>query len=117
MIPTQIDLEYDLKPFPIAHIAYTYRYGDSVFREKSRQIPLEGVVDLPGMEVEVRSLTSDGRPHEAWMTFDRPLASANLHWLQWDWGSRTYIPFDLPGVGESITLEGPFEPSDLPFES
>ena len=115
LIPTQIDLESDLKPFPIAHIAYTYRYGDAFFREHSRKIPLKDIVDLPGMQVEVRSLTPDGRPWEASMTFDHALEDTSLLWLQWDWESSSYIPFDIPAEGEKITVEGPFQPSDLPF--
>jgi hypothetical protein len=115
LIPTQIDLENDLKPFPIAHIAYTYRYGDAFFRENNMQIPLEGVVDLPGMQVEVHSLTADGRPLEARMTFDRALEDSSLQWLKWNWESSSYVPFDIPTEGETITVEGPFQPSDLPF--
>ncbi len=117
LVPTQIDLKNDLKPFPIAHIAYTYRYGDAFFRENGRQMALEGVVDLPGLQVEVRSLTQDGRPWEARMTFEKPLEDPSMHWLQWDWDSNTYIPFNLPEVGEKIIVEGPFQPSDSPFES
>ena len=117
LVPTQIDLENDLKPFPIAHIAYTYRYGDAFFRENGRQMPLEGVVDLPGLQVEVRSLTQDGRPWEARMTFEKALEDPSMHWLQWDWDTNHYIPFDFPDVGETIIVEGPFLPSDSPFES
>jgi hypothetical protein len=115
LIPTQIDLKNNLKPFPIAHIAYTYRYGDAFFRENNFQMSLEGVVDLPGMAVEVRSLTPDGRPWEARMTFDHALENSSLQWLQWDWESSSYRPFAIPVVGETIIIEGPFQPSDLPF--
>jgi hypothetical protein len=115
LIPTQIDLENELKPFPIAHIAYTYRYGDAFFRENNPQMPLEGVVDLPGMQVEVQSLTSDGRPWEAHMIFDHALEDASMHWLRWEWDSSSYVPFDIPLVGETILVEGPFQPSDRPF--
>jgi hypothetical protein len=115
LLPTQMNPENDLKPFPIAHIAYTYRYGDAFFRENGLQMPLEGIVDLPGMQVEVWSLTPDGRPWETRMTFDRPLEDSTLQWLQWDWESESYRPFQIPAEGETVFVEGPFQPSDQPF--
>jgi hypothetical protein len=108
LLPTQIDLQNDIKPFPLAHIAYTYRYGDAFFRENGMQMALDGWVDLPGMQVEVSSLTSDGRPWEARMVFDRPLEDPSLNWLQWDWESATYVPFQLPEVGQTVQVPGPF---------
>lgn len=115
LIPTQIDLKNDLKPFPIAHIAYTYRYGDAFFRENGHDIPRDSVVDLPGMQVEVQSLTPDGRPWEAKIVFDEELEASGLYWLQWDWDSNSYVPFTLPAVGETRIVEGPFKPSVSPF--
>jgi hypothetical protein len=108
LVPTQIDLENDLKPFPIAHIAYTYRYGDAFFRENNLKLSLESRIDLPGVAVEVESLTQDGRPWEARMIFDRPLEDSTLQWLRWDWETQTYVPFTLPDVGEVMRLPGPF---------
>jgi hypothetical protein len=108
LVPTQIDLKNDLKPFPIAHIAYTYRYGDAFFRENTLQMPLDGWVNLPGMQVEVSSLTPDGRPWEARMVFDRPLEDTTLHWLMWDWETQTYVAFEVPVTGETIRVPGPF---------
>jgi len=108
LLPTEIDLESDLKPFPLAHIAYTYRYGDAFFRENTMHIPLDGRVDLPGMAVEVSSLTTDGRPWEARMEFERPLEDPSLQWLQWDWDIETYVPFNVPEVGQTMYVAGPF---------
>jgi hypothetical protein len=108
LLPTQIDLQSDIKPFPLAHIAYTYRYGDAFFRENSMQMPIDGRVALPGMQVEVDSLTPDGRPWQARMVFDRPLEDPSLNWLQWDWESATYVPFLLPEVGQTVQVPGPF---------
>ncbi len=116
LVPTQIDLQNDLKPFPIAHIAYTYRYGDAAFRENGH-MPLGGNVALPGMNVEVRSLTHDGRPWEALVTFERALEDPSLSWLVWDWETNSYIPFEIPAVGQTVIVEGPFEASDSPFEN
>jgi hypothetical protein len=108
LVPTQIDLKNDLKPFPIAHIAYTYRYGDAFFRENTLQMPLDGQVDLPGMRVEVSKLTPDGRPWEARIVFERSLEDTSLHWLMWEWETQTYIKFEVPHMGETVQVPGPF---------
>ena len=113
-MPTQFDFENDLKPFPLAHIAYAYRFGDAFFRDKTQSMPLEEVVDLPGMVVMVFSLTPDGRPWEVHLIFEEALENPSLQWLMWDWGTESYIPFDIPIEGELIRVEGPFQPSDLP---
>jgi hypothetical protein len=114
LIPTQIDLESEHKPFPIAHIAYTYRYGDALFRESSRELIPDSIV-LPGLRVEVISVTSDGRPWETIMTFDRELEDPSMQWLQWNWETNSYLPFSIPAVGEQVSIAGPFQPRDTPF--
>jgi hypothetical protein len=60
------------------------------------------------MQVEVSSLTPDGRPWEARMEFDRPLEDPSLRWLQWDWDLETYVPFNVPEVGQTVQVAGPF---------
>ncbi len=113
-LPTQFDFENGLKPFPLAHIAYAYRFGDAFFRDNTQPMSLGEVVDLPGMQVKVFSLTPDGRPREVHLTFEKALEDPSLQWLQWDWESESYIPFEIPIEGELIRVEGPFQPSDSP---
>jgi hypothetical protein len=108
LLPTQIDFESDIKPFPLAHLAYTYRYGDAFFREIGQTLTLDGEVVLPGLTVQINSLTADGRPLEAEMIFEHALEGQDLLWLQWDWQSHTYQPFQIPEIGETIQLSGPF---------
>jgi hypothetical protein len=108
LLPTQLDFEGDIKPFPLAHLAYTYRYGDAFFRGTEQTLTLDGEVTLPGLRVRVQSLTSDGRPLEAEMIFDHGLENQDLLWMQWDWQSHSYQTFDLPNIGETIDLSGPF---------
>jgi hypothetical protein len=114
LVPTQFDFENGLKPFPIAHIAYAYRFGDAFFRDRTQPMHLEEVVDLPGMGVKVRSLTPDGRPWEVYLTFEKALEDSSLHWLKWDWETESYIPFEIPIKGELMLVDGPFQPSDSP---
>ena len=108
LLPTQIDFDNEHKPFPLAHIAYSYRYGDAFFRDDNQQMFLGEIVNLPGMRVMIHSLTADGRPWEVGMTFDKTLEDASLDWLMWDWETEAYIPFDIPGEGKIIQVEGPF---------
>jgi len=113
-LPTQFDFDNGLKPFPLAHIAYAYRFGDAFFRDSTQSMPLEEVVELPGMKVEIFSHTPDGRPWEVHLTFEKALEDPSLQWLQWDWETESYIPFDVPIEGELIRVDGPFQPSDSP---
>ena len=59
-------------------------------------------IELDGAVVEVTAVTADGRPAEATFTFPTPLEDPSLRWLQWDDG--VYASFELPAVGESVTL-------------
>ena len=39
--------------------------------------------------------------------FDTSLDSTNFQWLCWDWRMLSYKPFQMPAIGQSITLSGP----------
>jgi hypothetical protein len=54
--------------------------------------------------VEVTELTTDGRPLEVVMSFERPLRDPRLIWMRWL--ERGYVPFQLPATGESVVLPG-----------
>lgn len=113
-LPTQYDFENDHKPFPLAHVAYAYRFGDAFFRDNTQPMALGEMVDLPGMKVEIFSLTQDGRPWEVHLIFEKVLEDPSLQWLKWCWEAESYIPFDIPIEGELILVDGPFQPSDSP---
>ncbi len=59
-------------------------------------------LDLGYGVVEITAITEDGRPAEATYRFDRVLESRLFRWIQWEDGA--YASFQLPAVGETVTL-------------
>lgn len=62
-------------------------------------------VALTGMTVKVTALTDDERPAEARFGFDVPLEDPRLYWVCYRDGG--FQPFDLPAVGERLSLPAP----------
>jgi hypothetical protein len=94
---------------PPAHLAYGYQQGDRFFRSSDHPIELGHTVELTDMRVEVTELTEDGRPAVGLVEFAMPLEDQSLAWVQWDWEKDTYVPFEVPDVGETVHIDGPFE--------
>ncbi len=61
-------------------------------------------INLFGMVVEITALTENGLPAEAAFRFTTKLENPYFQWMQWDGSS--FVPFTLPAVGETVTLEG-----------
>jgi hypothetical protein len=94
--------------FPIAHPSYAAQYGDGFFRSRARKFTLNEQVTLDGTQIIVTELTADGRPQAIQVQFGQALESASLRWLQWDWRTQAYVPFELPTIGVTIPIAGPF---------
>jgi hypothetical protein len=94
--------------FPFYYYSYAFQYGDKLFRGDSYPMQLGQQIELTGLNIQIASLTDDGRPQEARMRFARPLEDPSFLWLQWDWTARQYVPFTPPGIGETISIPGPF---------
>ena len=62
---------------------------------------------LDGLTVEVLESDASGLASRVAFRFVKPLESADFLWLQWDWSSRSFKPFQPPVVGQSVTLLGP----------
>jgi hypothetical protein len=71
-------------------------------RGAGEAMPAGSVVEMPGCRVEVLAASAEGGPTEFSVTFDRALEDASLRWLVWKDGG--FVPFVLPGVGETIRL-------------
>jgi hypothetical protein len=69
--------------------------------EKSRRFVLEG------MTVEILELDDHHLPRKLAFTFDVPLEDKRFCWLQFNWKTFSYKPFNLPAVGEIVTTQGP----------
>jgi hypothetical protein len=62
---------------------------------------------LAGLTVEVLESDASGLASRVAFRFDKPLDSADFLWLQWDWSSESFKPFQPPVVGQSVMLPGP----------
>lgn len=109
LAPTGMGAAENQTVLPLLHSAYGYQRGDDFFRGDGFSLALGQSVDLDGMRAEVISLTGDRRPAEARIRFAVSLDDPSLVWLQWDWGTQTYVPFSPPVVGETAHIPGPFE--------
>jgi hypothetical protein len=87
----------DAPPFSMNHAFPTF---DRLFR--NTPVPAGYRVALSDVEVEVVSVSGDGRPLEVRFRFTHPLEDARYRWLRWRDG--VYVPFDLPAEGETTHL-------------
>ncbi|OHB63365.1 MAG: hypothetical protein A2Y77_07000 [Planctomycetes bacterium RBG_13_62_9] len=90
-----------------ADFVFFYRYLGDV---RSPRFPMHvgDRISLPRMEVQVLAVDPAGSPVEAAFEFCTALEDASLKWLKWDWDKDVYEPFQLPTVGQTVTLPGPF---------
>jgi hypothetical protein len=73
-----------------------------MFRRADRRFEPGEVVALSDVSFQVMEFTEDGRPAEVLARFEQPLESDSMQWLRW--GKRAYVPFDLPAVGQVVTI-------------
>jgi len=62
---------------------------------------------LPGLRVEVQEVSEDGFPTRVAFRFDNSLDSPDIRWLCWDWRTFSDKPFEIPAIGQRVTLLGP----------
>jgi hypothetical protein len=93
---------------PLFHSSYSFQYGDGLFRSQGYPMELGQQVNLTGISFEVISMTEDGRPQAARVTFDLPLEDESLAWLMWDWANASYVSLVLPTIGETCIIAGPY---------
>jgi hypothetical protein len=63
---------------------------------------------LPRMTVEVMRVDERGSPVEVAFEFPVDLEDRSLRWVCWNWRHYDYMPFRVPAVGQTVTLDGPF---------
>jgi hypothetical protein len=71
----------------------TWKRGDRVARK--------------GFEAEVLDLSPRGAPREVAFHFNKPLESAEMVWLVFDWRRQTTLQFVPPHIGETLQIAGP----------
>ncbi|HTL36843.1 MAG TPA: hypothetical protein VL326_27095 [Kofleriaceae bacterium] len=99
-VATNASLVYDAFAGP--HRGYLRFFEDTNVRARSVPFATGEHVDVPGLSITVREVTSDGRPAVVEARFDVPLEDSSLRWLVWRDGA--YRPFVPPAVGQSVTL-------------
>jgi hypothetical protein len=75
---------------------------DQVLRGPSQPMQVGEQLVLPGMTVEVREIADGWQPSTARYTFAVPLDNPELLLLVWKNGK--YVPYTLPGIGQSELL-------------
>jgi hypothetical protein len=95
------------RPTSRLEIVHLYRYLSDFRAAQDRFKPGEAL-PLPGLSVTVESLDTEGHPVEILYRFDTPLTEPSRSWLRWDWQLERYESFDLPAVGQTLTLKGPY---------
>jgi len=63
--------------------------------------------DLNGLTVEVLESDAAGLASRVAFRFDTSLDSPDFRWLWFDWRKLSSEPFELPAIGQSVTLSGP----------
>ena len=88
-----------------AHIAYIFSACNvAVGVPKSKKGDRH---DLRGLTVEVLEANVADVATRVAFRFDHSLDSPDFHWLQFDWQTLSYEPFQIPAIGQSVTLSGP----------
>jgi hypothetical protein len=78
-------------------VSKVYRHPDDAFH-------VGDVFKVPGMTVELLSLTEDGkRPKTVSFRFEKPLEDPSYVWVVWE--GAGFVPFVPPGVGEDKVLQ------------
>ena len=93
------------KPF---HLVYLYQTFNEGFRRRKFPMHAGDKVVLPRLTVEVLKVDDKGLPVEITCRFAAPLDDASLRWLAWDWHDKSYLPFTVPALGQTVELKGRF---------
>lgn len=84
-------------------------YGLSTFTlvAGERQCKKGDCYDVGGVRVEVLETDAAGMPVRVAFHFGAALESGNYRWYWFDWDAIRVKAFEIPAVGESVTLAGP----------
>ena len=87
---------------PMFHPLYVLTQFDHLYRDVGRPFSKGERIELSGVTAHITKLTQDDRPAEVTFEFDHPLEDSRYRWVIWRDG--TYVPFDLPAIGETRLL-------------
>ena len=75
-------------------------FGNQNFKEGDKYA-------VRGMTVEILAVDSKGLPRELSFIFDVPLEDQNLCWLKFNWNTFSYSRFQVPTIGQTVSIPGP----------
>lgn len=81
-----------------------------LFRGPEHPLKAGDAFRLERLEIEVESLAADGSPDSVVYRFALPLEDPSWRWVYWRDGS--YLVFEPPSVGETVSLPPPIGPFD-----
>ncbi|GJM23711.1 MAG: hypothetical protein DHS20C16_01260 [Phycisphaerae bacterium] len=83
---------------------YLFQTFDVLFRDQ-QPFTIGQRIELSDCALEIVGLTPDARPATVRFEFDNPLEDESYRWIYWK--DNGFAEFDLPAVGESVTLPAP----------
>jgi hypothetical protein len=90
-------------PVHFAHFCRAFNdlfLGDQSFKKGDR-------FTLRNLMVEVLAVDGRGLPTEVAFHFDVSLNDPNLSWLQFNWRTFSYDQFEVPQIGQTVSILGP----------
>jgi hypothetical protein len=78
-----------------------WMYIDSSYRPETGD-----TIRLSNLLIKITGLTEDRRIREVVFQFDVPLENQLLRFITWDPRGQQFVPFSLPGVGETVKING-----------
>ena len=91
------------------HGVYYLEHINSLFHSAGHPMRIGDRLELTRMSIEITDVDDQGHPAEVLFTFAVSLDAPSLRWLQWDWKKHSFIPFNVPAVGQSCEIAGPFQ--------
>lgn len=91
------------------HNAFMHERFGTIFRGPGHPMKPGERVELSGLNVEVIAVDARGRPTQVLFEFPVSLDEHSFRWLCWDPTKRRFLSFEVPLVGQSVSLPGPFQ--------
>ena len=102
-VPANIFSSDQNSPMHFSHLCIAFNnlfLGDQSFKKGDE-------FALRNLKIEVLAVDDRGLPTEVAFHFDVSLNDPNLYWLQFNWSTFSYDRFDVPQIGQTISVPGP----------
>jgi hypothetical protein len=90
----------------LLHFSHAFAIADKLFYS-SRMFEKKHRFVLEDLTVDILALDNNNLPEKLAFTFDVPLEHKEFCWLQFNWHTFSYEPFNLPKQGETVVINGP----------